>query len=890
MNMHTSRQLGFIPLIVIACLTILAEISFAFTLSAPADYTKDTLSVGSSYYLDRSYTIASQPAGFENFQAILTRNDDKNLTDAVHIQFSLPTSSNVYVAYDRRATTLPTWLQSFTATGQQIFSAGDVSMDYFNVYKKSLPPSVVTLGGNKCCGGVGASSNYIVYVEESDALAVSPNTLIVNPGEIVTVTITGGFPPYSFTENPSGKAIITLSGSVMTLEGQGTGDSDITVTDSVGTVADIDLKVWTNATLMVHQPTLTIGTGGIDYAAAGGGPLPYSVSSSDDTVATASINNKQITVQGISSGTATITVTDDIGDTDTIAVTVIPPLTASPTMLSMNPGDSDTITLSNGVGPFTAVSGNYDVATVSVSGNIVTVDALGPGTITVNIRDSLNTPVSVLVNVGGAGAATLGTCPMPPFSVGAARQPNILLILDHSGSMNTATTPSRWEIAKTVLMNILDQFPNVRFGLMRMDGSNFNGDDQLNGSPMRQGGKVLKPCGTPGGDIKTMINNWTVANVPQTWTNLAETLATAGQYFATVQSSGNRIGMGPAGLGYYEKNYFFPTNLDDATINDDDGNIINTLSPIQYYCQQSFIIFITDGLANYDNDWNVVTDVIGDYDGDGDSADCRNGDAGCSTADGGSVSSGRGEYFDDVAQFLYEHDMRSDLPGTQNLTTYVVGFQFDDALLSAAATKGGGEYYTPTDAASLTISLQDAILSIMDKISSGSAVATLSTSAQTDDYLIRARFLPLTFKGYLESYVYPYSAGDNPVWEAGDLLTTRVTARDIYTYMSTEGTPKQEFLSTNAALKTKLSADWGETAAETADIMNYIRGAYTYEGTKYRDRDGWALGDIIYSTPMVIGPAKFFHTENDYQIFKNEHAAMKIGGLSRKISRVRLRI
>ena len=155
---------------------------------------------------------------------------------------------------------------------------------------------------------------------------------------------------------------------------------------------------------------------------------------------------------------------------------------------------------------------------------------------------------------------------------------------------------------------------------------------------------------------------------------------------------GNKNG-GGAGA---DSNYFVyvtlselptPTLGCDATTTDDMGNTINTTSPIQYYCQKSFVIYITDGLANYDNNWNIVTDVIGDYDGDANVKDCKNG-----TCSGAWAAAGETHYFDDVAKYLYDNDMRFDLQGNQNVATYVIGYQVDDPLLLSAAMKGGGTY------------------------------------------------------------------------------------------------------------------------------------------------------------------------------------------------------
>ena len=208
------------------------------------------------------------------------------------------------------------------------------------------------------------------------------------------------------------------------------------------------------------------------------------------------------------------------------------------------------------------------MAGVSVSGDTVTMLAIGGGTITITITDMADNHAYVTVTVGETITPGLGDCPVPPFTT-AGVGPNVLLVLDHSGSMGRGETwdgsnweLSRWETAKTVFKNIINDNPNIRFGLMRLDGSNF--EENLGvGEPFRQGGKLLRPCGTPGTELIDYIDNWgdllvdgdtgyragydyRNSNDPQTWTVLAETLTSAGRYFATViDGNGNRVGKGP---------------------------------------------------------------------------------------------------------------------------------------------------------------------------------------------------------------------------------------------------------------------------------------------------------------------------------------------------------
>ncbi|MBT8367806.1 MAG: hypothetical protein KJP23_24195, partial [Deltaproteobacteria bacterium] len=328
--------------------------------------------------------------------------------------------------------------------------------------------------------------------------------------------------------------------------------------------------------LMVNPDTINLTVGDIQGAVIYGGTSPYTVSSSDPSVVTVTLSNDTLSVTAVGEGSSTIVVRDDVGAITYINVVVTQPLAVSPANVSFYPGQTAAVTISGGAPGYSAVSGNPSVASVSVSGDTLTLFAVGGGTITVTITDMADNHAYVTVTVGDTITPGLGDCPIPPFTT-AGVGPNVLLVLDHSGSMGRGETLvdgdwelSRWETAKTVFKNIIDDNPNIRFGLMRLDGSNFAAELGA-GETFRQGGKLLRPCGTPGADLIDYIDNWgdllqpgdtgyragydyRNSNDPQTWTVLAETLASAGRYFATIiDGNGNRAGKGPAGFRYYKE-------------------------------------------------------------------------------------------------------------------------------------------------------------------------------------------------------------------------------------------------------------------------------------------------------------------------------------------------
>ena len=96
---------------------------------------------------------------------IKTPNSDRNLTvTSDYLTFEMPYDGIVYVAFDSRATSLPSWMSGFSKTGDRIYTSLR-SQPYLNVYKKSYSRvDCVNFGANKAPGFSGnVVSNYIVF-------------------------------------------------------------------------------------------------------------------------------------------------------------------------------------------------------------------------------------------------------------------------------------------------------------------------------------------------------------------------------------------------------------------------------------------------------------------------------------------------------------------------------------------------------------------------------------------------------------------------------------------------------------------------------------------------------------------------------------------------------
>ena len=128
-------------------------------------FVQTTVSQGMEYYTDRTYTFTNVPTQYIGLNMIKTPNDDIDLTNATdYMTFKLQNDSTVYVAYDRRATSLPNWLSGFTDTGDTINTSLS-TQQFLKVYRKNYAAGeCVNFGANKAPGFSGGTvSNYVVF-------------------------------------------------------------------------------------------------------------------------------------------------------------------------------------------------------------------------------------------------------------------------------------------------------------------------------------------------------------------------------------------------------------------------------------------------------------------------------------------------------------------------------------------------------------------------------------------------------------------------------------------------------------------------------------------------------------------------------------------------------
>ena len=135
----------------------------------PSNYIWDTLDDGKLVYLDRDYVFTSVADKYRGLNYLRTANDDKSSSGDGFVTFAVNKTVEVFVGYDPRNVALPSWLQSWSDTGENMFST-DMPL---HLYKKEFLAGSIQLGGNEM-----GNSMYIVVIGEAGG---SPNS--GNPGD-----------------------------------------------------------------------------------------------------------------------------------------------------------------------------------------------------------------------------------------------------------------------------------------------------------------------------------------------------------------------------------------------------------------------------------------------------------------------------------------------------------------------------------------------------------------------------------------------------------------------------------------------------------------------------------------------------------------------------------
>ncbi|AJE02896.1 pilus assembly protein [Geobacter pickeringii] len=296
-------------------------------------------------------------------------------------------------------------------------------------------------------------------------------------------------------------------------------------------------------------------------------------------------------------------------------------------------------------------------------------------------------------------------------------------------------------------------------------------------------------------------------------------------------------------------------------------------SPIQYACQQSYVIVLTTGNSDSNSQTKLL---ISDLNNDGTAG-----------------------LVDDAAIYIYNDDHSSTLPGVQAVKTDVIQLLTSTVpRLQAAAALGHGSYFNVRTANELTAALLELMSNIVTQTDTSFVAPVVPVSPENRTYsgtrVYMGFFKPITqqnWHGNLKKYgitnniltdkngnaatdstgaflstatsfwTATADGGSVEAGGAGGALLTRIATRNIYTYLGSNASlidASNAFTTGNAAL-TAAMLNVG-TVADRSNAINYVYGQDAYDengnGNTTENRS-WIMGDILHSRPVVVNYASY---------------------------------
>lgn len=156
--------------------------------------------------------------------------------------------------------------------------------------------------------------------EGSGSLTFSSDDVEVYVGETSEVTVSGGESPYSVVLSNASAATAVVENNIIKIHGFKKGSTIVAVYDKNNNTGRIMVKVLPK--LQFDKSNVTLRVGMATIVTVSEGTKPYSVKVEDESVATATVSDTQITITGIKTGSTTITVTDTKKNDGIISVIV----------------------------------------------------------------------------------------------------------------------------------------------------------------------------------------------------------------------------------------------------------------------------------------------------------------------------------------------------------------------------------------------------------------------------------------------------------------------------------------------------------------------------------------------------------------------------------------
>lgn len=233
----------------------------------------------------------------------------------------------------------------------------------------------------------GESINIYVEVREINISASTTNLSVGQSG--LQLRALGGMAPYTWVSDNSTILDVDQNGLVSALSA---GSATISVTDQDGFSGSLVFSVGNSLSVNQSNATLTIGNSITLVASGGAGG--YSWTSNNSSIASVTVSGE---ISAVSAGTATITVTDSMGQSADVVIDVSNSLSISSSNTTLLVSDPVLqINASGGIAPYVWSVNDTSRASINSSGLLT---PLAAGMVTVTITDANSNTASLDINI-----------------------------------------------------------------------------------------------------------------------------------------------------------------------------------------------------------------------------------------------------------------------------------------------------------------------------------------------------------------------------------------------------------------------------------------------------------------------------------------------------------
>jgi uncharacterized cupredoxin-like copper-binding protein len=282
-------------------------------------------------------------------------------------------------------------------------ASASVSGNQINVYGLAYGSANISV----CANGSSCATLYVTVSGNGNnygTITFSPSSVNLAVGQSSTVFVNAGYlgsSLYISSNSNSGVVSASISGSTLYLQAGNIGNSTITVCQNYSVCGYLYVTVGGSGSgsLSLSQTSVSLNVGQTSVVTAynyNSGSL-YVSSNSNSNVVSASVSGSSISLYGLAAGSATVNIcSNNVSSCASVYVTVTGSIYSgsiyfSPTSLSLNAGQNSTVSIYNNNsygGYYISSNSNSGVASASVSGSSLYVNALSSGSTSIVVCQS----------------------------------------------------------------------------------------------------------------------------------------------------------------------------------------------------------------------------------------------------------------------------------------------------------------------------------------------------------------------------------------------------------------------------------------------------------------------------------------------------------------------